>query len=520
MVKVSEAIASGALLHSLPVLHIDESSIQDAACTQALNKFIRDALAKSNTKDAGVLLYTLPHTLDTRVLVGSSGDPFIVSSNPWRKMKRVAFTATEVSQPFDDTSFHFLKADVNECLAWLRVCWPGSAPSVAGATLIPETGCKADPHNDTLLLINNAPLTSSHFLVVPQPAARLPQVLTPYAVRVAVALCLSLAADTDNEDGSSDVLLGFNSICAFASVNHLHLHAYRLALAPQQRQELKQAKSGTIPALHRAATPLRCSPSFPVSISSGKMPGFRVDHLSNEASLQVLTAVIQTVQSHDCAHNVVFFSDDCGDASAVVYCRAKAVGVKDAASLNVAVSELSGHVFAKSCDAFEGYSGDELDALIAEIQLPPAVQRGICDDIVARVSLLQIESVGELQQLPEERVSSNPPSLDREQLVAAVSQLQALRSHLQQEMSVLKAQICDMKSASEDAKAALKLVAAASVQHQKIATVNIPQAAGSAGVPASALVKHVLCSFVALCTAFACHKYFGSWLFEAAFPQD
>lgn len=520
MVKVIEAIESGALLHSLPVLHIDDSSIQDAACTQALNKFIRDALEKSNTKDAGVLLYTLPHTLDTRVLVASSGEAVIVSSNPWRKMKRVAFTATEVSQPFDDASFHFLKADVKECLAWLRVCCPGSAPSKADARFISETGCNVDPHNDTLLLLNNAPLTSSHFLVVPQPAARLPQVLTPYAVRVAVALCLSLAADTDNADGSSDVLLGFNSICAFASVNHLHLHAYRLALAPQQRQELKQAKSGTIPALHRPTTPLRCSPDFPVSISSGKMPGFRVDHLSSEASLQVLTTVIQTVQSHDCAHNVVFFSDDSGDVSAVVYCRAKAVGVKDAASLNVAISELSGHVFAKSCDAFEGYSGDELDAVIAEIQLPPAVHRGICDDIVERVSLLQIESVGELQQLPEERVGSNPPSLDREQLVAAVTQLQALRSHLQQEMSVLKAQIGDMKSASEDAKTALKLVAAATVQHQKITTVDVARPAGNAGAPSSGIVKNLLFSVVALCTAFACHKYFGSWLFEAAFSQD
>jgi hypothetical protein len=261
---------------------------------------------------------------------------YVVACNPWRKLKRVAFTATEVSQPFNDASFHFLKADVSECFAWVRLRSP-----------LPSS-VQADPLNDTLLMINNAPLTASHFLIVPQPAARLPQVLTPYAVRVAVKLCTHLAADGNGADGSSNVLLGFNSICAFASVNHLHLHAYRLALAPQHIQELNQAESGSVPSAYRPVMQLHSSPNFPVSLMSGQIPGLRIDKLNCEAALNVLLAVVEVVQSHDCAHNVVFFSDSSGDVSAVVYCRAKAAGVKDAGSVNVAISELSGHVFAKS----------------------------------------------------------------------------------------------------------------------------------------------------------------------------
>jgi GDP-D-glucose phosphorylase len=498
MVKLEEDFASGETCRSLPVFHIDDCSAEDLTCCKALNKCIHDALATANTKDAGVLLYTLPHALDARVCVASSGNVYIVASNPWRKMKRVACTATEVSQPFEDASFHFLKADVGECFAWLRMCAP--LPSSA----------QADPMNDTLLLINNAPLTASHFLVVPQPAARLPQVLTPYAVRVAVKLCRSLAADGDGTDGSSDVLLGFNSVCAFASVNHLHLHAYRLALSPQQKQLLNEADSGAVPAKHCATMPLHSSPNFPVSISLGQVPGLRVDKLSSEEALNVLLAVVDVVQSHNCAHNVVFFSGSCGDVSAVVYCREKAVGVKDAASLNVALSELSGHVFAKSIDVFERYSGDELDSLIEEVQLPPDVYRGICDDVVERVLILPIESNGELQGL--DPVTAKSPSSQREQLVEVVSQLQVLRSHLQQEMDFLKAQIGEMKTASEEAKAALAQAAEATARQCK-SSKEAFSASETAVVAPSAGINYVLFGVIVVFAGMACHKYFGASLF-------
>ena len=300
MVRVRDAIDSGEI-HSIPLFHIDLSCPSHSACSHALNERINDALAAANTQEAGLLLYNLPAELDTRVLTSERGNVYIVVCNPWRKMKRVAFTATKVSQPFDDASFHFLKADVKESIAWLRI----------GPPLSPAA--PADALQDTLLLINNAPLTHSHFLIVPRPAAQLPQVLTQYSVRMAVHLCKSLAAD-----GGGRVLLGFNSICAFASVNHLHLHAYRLDLAPQLEQSLTDAHSSGIPALSRPTMPLH-SDGFPVSIVAGLLPGLRVDALTSERALTVLLAVIETVQSHDCAHNVLFFGDGGGDVSAIVY---------------------------------------------------------------------------------------------------------------------------------------------------------------------------------------------------------
>jgi hypothetical protein len=77
MVTLQEDIDSGEISRALPLFHIDDST-EDLSCGQSLNTCIRDALATANTKDAGVLLYTLPHTLDARVEVGASGSVYVI----------------------------------------------------------------------------------------------------------------------------------------------------------------------------------------------------------------------------------------------------------------------------------------------------------------------------------------------------------------------------------------------------------------------------------------------------------
>ncbi len=83
MVTLQEDIDSGETWRSLPVFHIDDIT-EDSSCGQSLITCIRDALATANTKDAGVLLYNLPHTLDARVEVGASGSVYVPSSLPQR----------------------------------------------------------------------------------------------------------------------------------------------------------------------------------------------------------------------------------------------------------------------------------------------------------------------------------------------------------------------------------------------------------------------------------------------------
>ena len=491
MVKIADAIDSGAIHRSIPVFDLDDSSAEHSTDRQALNTHISDVLRAVNNPGAGLLLYTLPDTLDSRVVVGGSGSVYIVACNAWRKLKRAAFNASEVFQPFDDASFHFLKADVDECIAWLRI--DSSQPTA-----------DACPFNDTLLLLNNAPLTARHFLVVPRPAAHLPQVLTPYAARVAVKLCRSLATN-----GDKNILVGFNSICAYASVNHLHLHAYHIALAPQQEQELKDLNSSAIPALHRPTMPLHCSRDFPVSVVAGVLPAFRIDALATEAAFNVLLAVIEVVHSHRCAHNVLFLSDGSGDVSALVYCRSKAVGVKDAGTVQVAISELSGHVFAKSRDSYDKYSGAELDAMVEEIQLPPDVYRSIADDVLKRVLLLQSEWQQPSQPSHQDHSMADSAGQQREQLLETIAQLQGLRTHLRAEIDVLRSQIGAMQCASQQANAELERTAAATAEQHKRVKEHVLHDKPAIVAPPVAFLNYLFFAMVALICALACGKYFS-----------
>jgi hypothetical protein len=80
---------------------------------------------------------------------------------------------------------------------------------------------KDDPDLDgDFVVINNSALELGHVLIIPQLNSGLNQVLTAEAVKLATEfVCLS---------GSENIIMGFNSIGAFSSVNHLHVQAYYL----------------------------------------------------------------------------------------------------------------------------------------------------------------------------------------------------------------------------------------------------------------------------------------------------
>ena len=100
------------------------------------------------------------------------------------------------------------------------------------------------------MIINVSPLEYGHVLIVPDIDAFFPQILTQFAIKTGLD-CILLSShrwvlfsskyDSDSQLTIIDLKLnvdpvffsrgfkvGFNSLCAFASVNHLHLHAYYL----------------------------------------------------------------------------------------------------------------------------------------------------------------------------------------------------------------------------------------------------------------------------------------------------
>lgn len=68
----------------------------------------------------------------------------------------------------------------------------------------------------TTFLVNNSPLTKYHSLICPRINESLPQILTKESIEFAID------AITGFNDRSYRI--GYNSLGALASVNHLHMH--------------------------------------------------------------------------------------------------------------------------------------------------------------------------------------------------------------------------------------------------------------------------------------------------------
>lgn len=113
---------------------------------------------------------------------------------------------TSIAQPFDAASFNFNK--VNDCEILIKCNY--------------RLHGRSDTDALVTFLINNSPLTRYHSLICPRLSDNLSQILTEQSIRFAVDV---LRGFDDN-----CYRIGFNSLGAFASVNHLHMHLMHIEM--------------------------------------------------------------------------------------------------------------------------------------------------------------------------------------------------------------------------------------------------------------------------------------------------
>lgn len=116
-------------------------------------------------------------------------------------LRRKPQVITSVIQPFNENAFNFNK--VNECEVLLR-CQNQLSEDENSA---PET---------VTFLVNNSPITKYHSLICPRLNDNLSQIITKESIEFAIDLITGL------DDRSYRI--GYNSLGAFSSVNHLHMH--------------------------------------------------------------------------------------------------------------------------------------------------------------------------------------------------------------------------------------------------------------------------------------------------------
>ena len=319
-----------------------------------------DALLCSGWRDrmrrGGVFRYRLG-ALQTRVLPGPLS--LVAQLNVRRGVeRRKPQEIQSIKQPYNAHQFNFNKVCPEEVLFEMHRVSEQSRPEGEG----PPGGDGGPEPQRVVVLVNVSPLEFGHCLFVPEPSHCLPQVLTLSAIQTGMESVL-LSSDPGFR-------VGFNSLGAFASVNHLHLHGYYL----QHRLLLE-----TVP-----VQPLVPDKSF---YRLSRLPrGFlfyaEPDDLDRIA--RVVHQVTEALVRGDVAHNL-FLTRGCPPAEGqtggpppgarrgvrvALWPRKSSFGAKEETAFNVALCELAGHLPFKVQQDYEGLTEEDVTDIIQRYLLP------------------------------------------------------------------------------------------------------------------------------------------------------
>uniref|UniRef100_A0A8D0E8T5 GDP-D-glucose phosphorylase 1 n=1 Tax=Salvator merianae TaxID=96440 RepID=A0A8D0E8T5_SALMN len=295
-----------------------------------------DSILQSGWKDRlkqGLFRYRLGE-LQTRILPGALG--FVAQLNIQRGLeRRPPQQVQSVQQSFDPNQFNFSKIQPEEVLFHMARETASSGPCREGTPLLSEAA-------SVLVVINVSPLEFGHILLLPDPALSLPQMLTPELLGFGLEATLLSA--------HPGFRVGFNSLGAFASVNHLHLHGFYL------NWKLLVESVPCKPLLPKAN--LYLLQEFPA-------PGFLF--YSEGQKLEKLTHHICKVTNYllkkEIAHNLFvtrgatpegpIHSGARPGIRIIVWARKACFGMKEYSAFNVALCELAGHLPVKTAHDFE-----------------------------------------------------------------------------------------------------------------------------------------------------------------------
>lgn len=288
---------------------------------------------------------------ETKMLPGEYG--FIAQLNEGRHLKKrpTEFRVDQVLQPFDPKKFNFTKIGQEEILFQF-------GPSEDGVSEYYEKAPVLSSPN--VVAINVSPIEYGHVLLVPRVLDCLPQRID----QDSFLLALYTAAEANNPY----FRVGYNSLGAFATINHLHFQAYYLAApfpierAPTTRVPYGRKKGG-VKVYELSKFPVR-----------GLV--FEMCNSMEDLSIAVANACIY-LQNEDIPYNVlitdrgarVFLLPQC-------FAERQARGEVDPEILetqvNPAVWEISGHIVLKQRKDYDLATEEYAWKLLAEVSLSAA----------------------------------------------------------------------------------------------------------------------------------------------------
>ncbi|XP_068459578.1 GDP-D-glucose phosphorylase 1 isoform X1 [Clinocottus analis] len=288
--------------------------------------------------------------LQTRILPGPHG--FVAQLNIERGIeRRKPQEILSIQQEFNGKQFNFNKINPEEIIVeMIKEVEDGKEKGTLHEL------CR------TVVLVNVSPLEFGHCLLVPDPSSCFPQVMTSFAMQVGIE-CMLLSSNPGFR-------VGFNSLGAFASVNHLHLHGYYLD---------HELKIESMP-----VKPLVPQKSFYRLLD---FPAGFLFYTESERVEKVVEAICQVTDflvDRNIAHNV-FVTRGCPPCSRTqdekdhcsrkgvriaVWPRTACFGAKEESAFNVALCELAGHLPFKNKKDYELISEKDVMDVIQRYLLP------------------------------------------------------------------------------------------------------------------------------------------------------
>ncbi|XP_023117951.2 GDP-D-glucose phosphorylase 1 isoform X2 [Amphiprion ocellaris] len=302
--------------------------------------------------DKGLFRYHLGDLL-TRILPGPRG--FVAQLNIQRGLeRRKPQEILSIQQEFNAGQFNFNKINPDEILFEM-------IKDTEGDTVLSDNGQFPQPSR-MVVLVNVSPLEFGHCLFVPEPSRCFPQILTEFAIRTGIESVL-LSSDPGYR-------VGFNSLGAFASVNHLHLHGYYLS---------HELKIESMP-----VKPLVPEKGFYLMLD---FPGGFLFYTESEDVEKVARAICQVTDflvGDNIAHNVFLTrgcpphdrthsEEGCCSRTGVriaVWPRMSCFGAKEESAFNVALCELAGHLPFKNKKDYELTTERDVIDIIQKYLLP------------------------------------------------------------------------------------------------------------------------------------------------------
>ncbi|KAK9272712.1 hypothetical protein L1049_003089 [Liquidambar formosana] len=292
-------------------------------------------------------------TCKTKVILGEYG--FIAQLNEGRHLKKrpTEFQVDQVLQPFDEKKFNFTKVGQEEVLFRFEQSSDNETHFFSSAPVV------ADSNSPSVVAINVSPIEYGHVLLIPRVLDCLPQRID----RESFLLSLHMA----KEAADPFFRLGYNSLGAFATINHLHFQAYYLAV-PLPVEKAPTQRIMTVKRLPDSGVMVSQLLNYPVKglvFEGGNTMRNLSDAVANSCICLQNNNIPYNVLITDCGKRIFLFPQCYAEKQALGEVSQKLLDTQ----VNPAVWEISGHMVLKRKEDYEDASEDYAWSLLSEVSL-------------------------------------------------------------------------------------------------------------------------------------------------------